>query len=147
MRQWLDEPLAELFFAQGPADQRHGYEAAGIVAASESAGVEMIQAAALHDIGKRQASLGVIGRTLASLAILFRLPLTRRMAVYRDHGAVAAEELEAAGAPKLVVDFARHHHGSRPESIDPDDWAVLVLADEPPKARKSPEPPIISKNS
>jgi hypothetical protein len=55
------------------------------------------------------------------------------MRVYRDHGLVAARELGAHSAPSLAIDFAMHHHGNRPPTIDPETWALLAAADEPPK--------------
>jgi hypothetical protein len=47
---------------------------------------------------------------------------------------VGATELLDAGAPRLAVDFARHHHGMRPTSIPEEVWDVLMTADQPPKA-------------
>jgi hypothetical protein len=130
---WLGPELAELFFEQGDADQRHGYHSALHVIAAGEGNSDVIQAALLHDVGKRHAGLGVLGRSLASLLILFGLPLSRSMRAYRDHGLMAARELGALGAPSLAIDFAMHHHGSRPPTIDPETWALLVAADEPPK--------------
>lgn len=89
----------------------------------------VITAALLHDIGKRHARLGIVGRSVASALILLGLPLTGRMAAYRDHGLAAARELADLGAPSLVIDFALHHHGRRPATIDDDTWDVLVAAD------------------
>jgi len=131
---WLPPSTEEVFFSQDDADQRHGYQAALSVLAS---GVEergVVMAALLHDVGKRHARLGLIGRTIASLLILFHLPLPERMAIYRDHGAVAARELGVLGVPSLVIDFALHHHGRRPPTIAPRVWDVLMAADQPPKA-------------
>ena len=76
-----------------------------------------------------------MGRTLASLLIRLRLPLSRRARLYRDHGELAARELDQLGCETLVVEFARHHHGDRPETISPATWGLLQLADEPPKTR------------
>jgi putative nucleotidyltransferase with HDIG domain len=133
----LTPPTAGLFFAQDDADQRHGYEAA--LTAREGGGDdEVVVAALLHDVGKRHARLGAVGRALASVLILARLPLTRRMVTYRDHGPVAARELAAMSVPPLVVDFAEHHHGDRPDSIDPDTWRLLVAADQPRRRSSRP---------
>ena len=46
---------------------------------------------------------------------------------------MGARELEDAGAELLVVMYARHHHGLRPDSISTQDWEVLDAAD---RARK-----------
>jgi hypothetical protein len=118
---WLTPELAEVFFEQGAADQRHGYHAALIVVAAGRSNDDVVVAALLHDVGKRHARLGVLGRSLASLMILFGSPLGYRMRAYRDHG------LNGAGA--------MHHHGTRPPTIDPATWQLLVDADQPPKAR------------
>lgn len=129
----LGPELATLFFAQSKADQRHGYHAACTVRAAGVQSKDVVIAATMHDIGKRHARLGVIGRVLASLMILLRLPLPSRFAAYRDHGVVGAKELADVGAPGIAIDFALHHHGERPRSIDEDTWRILVAADQPPK--------------
>ena len=132
---WLTPDLADVFFAQPIPDQRHGYEAALHVLGA-GAEPEVIIAAALHDVGKRQADLGILGRVAASLFILLRLPLTRRMQLYRDHGMTAAAELATLGAPPLAIDFALHHHSHRPPSISPATWDLLLLADQPKAAHR-----------
>ncbi len=129
---WLTPPLAEVFFAQNAADQRHGLHAAQVVLAGGGA-ADTVVAALLHDIGKRNARLGAIGRSVASILIILRLPLTERMRAYRDHGMTGAVELARLGAPALAIDFALHHHGRRPPTIDPEIWDLLVAADEPRK--------------
>lgn len=130
---WLTPETAEIFFAQNHPDQRHGYHAALSVMAAGVKDRDVIMAALLHDVGKGHSRLGIIGRSLASVMILAGLPLTRRMTAYRDHGLVAARELGALGAPSLVIDFALHHHGERPPTIGPQNWDVLVAADQAPK--------------
>lgn len=127
-----------MFFAQDDSDQRHGYHAALSVIASGGHDDEVIVAALLHDIGKRHARLGILGRSLASVLILSGLPLSERMRAYRDHGLVAARELSALGGPPLAIDFAMHHHGERPPTIELGVWDVLIEADQPPKRGKSP---------
>jgi hypothetical protein len=130
---WLSEPERSLFLAQSAVDQRHGYYAALTVIASGTGDRSVVRAGLLHDVGKRHARLGVIGRVLTSLLILFHVPLPGRLASYRDHGDIAAGELKAIGAEPLVVDFARHHHRSRPPTIDVSTWNLLQKADQPPK--------------
>ena len=129
----LRSELAEVFFAQSPADQRHGFHAAQIASVRGGA-PDTVVAALLHDIGKRHARLGAIGRSVASVLIVLHLPLTERMRAYRDHGLTGAVELARIGAPSLAIDFAMHHHGRKPPTIDHDMWDLLVEADEPPKA-------------
>jgi putative nucleotidyltransferase with HDIG domain len=125
----LREEEVDLFHAQNAADQRHGLNAARSAAALASDRPELVRAALLHDIGKRHAGLGAIGRVFASISIRLRLPLTARFRRYRDHGPLGAAELARCGAEQLVVDFARSHHAARPGSIDPAAWSVLRAAD------------------
>lgn len=132
---WLTPELADIFFEQQAADQRHGYHAAASLIEAGHEEREVVVTALMHDVGKRHSRLGVVGRTVASLLILFGLPLTERMAIYRDHGLVAARELAGRGAPSLAIDFAMHHHGERPQTIDTILWDALQAADQPPKAR------------
>lgn len=139
---WLNKELATAFFEQPPHDQRHGYEA-GLVTVDAGADDDVIVSAVLHDIGKRHSRLGVIGRVIASVLIKLGVPLTRRMQLYRDHGLTAARELAGLGAPALSIDYALHHHGSKPDSIPEDTWRLLSRADEP-KAVKMARPGISS---
>lgn len=127
VRRWAGPSLHDAFFAQPVADQRHGYEAALYVLSRAPDRPDLLRAALLHDIGKRHARLGAVGRVIASLALRLRLPLTPRLALYRDHGVLGAAEM--AGEASVVVEFARHHHGARPQSISVDDWDVLLAAD------------------
>jgi hypothetical protein len=53
--------------------------------------------------------------------------------LYRDHGDTGSWELAALGSDRLIVDFARHHHGKRPASIPEETWEVLMVADQPAK--------------
>lgn len=126
---WLSPNEHALFAAQDEADQRHGYECARDVAALLPDRSDLARAAALHDVGKRHAGLGAIWRVFASVAMRLGLPLSGRFSAYARHGALAADELEELGAPRLVVDFARHHHHRRPDTFPHADWAVLEDAD------------------
>lgn len=129
VRGWLPTELAAVFFAQEPADQRHGFEAARSVIDAGYSTPDMLVAALVHDVGKRHAALGVMGRSIASILILLSLPMTSRMRAYRDHGLLGARELGALGGPSLAIDFALHHHGERPATIEPETWDQLVAAD------------------
>jgi hypothetical protein len=130
---WLGPSMSSVFYQQADPDQRHGYHSALTVVALGIGDREIIQSALLHDVGKRHARLGVIGRSVASLLKRLGLPLTDRMSIYIDHGLHAARELAELGAPPLAIDFALHHHGERPDSIDPETWQTLLTADQPPK--------------
>ncbi|MDX1448091.1 MAG: HDIG domain-containing protein [Acidimicrobiia bacterium] len=117
-----------LFVEQGPADRRHGWDA-GRTVAKETDDLEVIRAALLHDIGKRHARLGVIGRTVASVLARLRIPAPGRLGLYLGHAALGAEELAAAGSSALVVDFTHTHHGRKPAGIEQATWDLLVRAD------------------
>lgn len=143
---WVGSELAVIFFQQADADQRHGYEAGQFVSSFSPGKTELVMAAVLHDIGKRHSGLGVIGRSVASILILLRIPLPAKMRLYRDHGDIGASELELLGAPTVVADFTRHHHGSPPSGFDLEAWKLLQDADQPPKARTRAVPPITSQD-
>lgn len=134
---WLEPPELDLFRAQPAIDQRHGHDAGRFVSSSSDPDPVLIRAALLHDVGKRHARLGVVGRVLASLAIMFHLPLRGRFRAYRDHGPVAATELAAAGSPEPVVEFARNHHGPRPPGFEAAAWEILIASDRPSKDRRA----------
>ena len=130
----LQPELSEIFFDQPQYDQRHGFHASLMIRRLRPRPKdELVVAALLHDVGKRHSRLGLIGRSMASVFILLRLRLPERFARYRDHGPLAADELMHTGAPHLAVEFARHHHEQRPDSIAVADWTALQLADQPPK--------------
>ncbi|CAN5736027.1 hypothetical protein BH23ACT5_BH23ACT5_10920 [soil metagenome] len=134
VRSWLATEHDEAaFFIQSNADQRHGYAAALVVESVEPGRVDLVRAALLHDIGKRHSNLGAMGRVCASLAMRMRLPLTKRWASYRDHGQLAAAEL--VESEPIVVEFARAHHGERPDSIPQGEWDLLVRADSARRGR------------
>lgn len=126
---------APLFWAQATADQRHALSAARLVVAARPGRGDLARAALLHDVGKRHAPLGLIGRTIASLLELTRLPAPGRLGRYLDHCNTGAADLERGGAEPIVVAFARHHHGTRPAGIGEADWRALLAADGEGKAR------------
>jgi hypothetical protein len=128
VQKWSGEgPMLSAFLAQPPLDQRHGFDSASYVATRAPDRMDLIRAALLHDVGKRHAGLGPLGRVIASILIRLHFPLGPRFALYRDHGRLAAAEL--AGDDKVVVEFARHHHGSRPPDVDPGEWDLLLASD------------------
>ncbi len=126
---WLKPDLLGLFVRQQVADQRHGYECARRILDEDPDRTDLISAALLHDIGKRHAGLGAIGRTFATLAGLLPVPTTGRWSIYLDHPALGAAELFDADADPIAVAFARHQDGERPGSIDRESWRLLRLSD------------------
>ncbi len=131
MESHLADPERVAFCEQPTADQRHGYQAARLADAILGSDRTGVRAALLHDIGKRHARLGLVGRALASVAIRLRVPLWRRARMYRDHGRIGSEELAGWSAEPLVVEFARHHHGVRPPGIEEAVWEALCETDKP----------------
>ena len=118
-----------MFWDQPTADQRHGLGAARFVASSPGSRPELIRAALLHDVGKRHARLGIVGRSVASAVRMLGGSGRGRLAMYLDHGPVAAAELEAAGADEVIVAYARYHHEGPPSGFPADDWTLLDQAD------------------
>jgi hypothetical protein len=124
----LSDAEMDLFMRQAPLDRRHGYTAARF-ALDAGASEVVVRAAALHDVAKRHADLGILGRVVASVCIKLRLPVRGRFRTYRDHGPIGAAELAAAGAPAIAVSYARSHHGAKPVDIDVETWTLLNAAD------------------
>ena len=126
----LSAPCAELFWKQSVPDQRHAIIVAGRVEATFPGDAPMIEAALLHDIGKWRPNPGAIARSIATILALMRLPMTKRMWAYRDHGPRGAAELEQARCGELSVEFARLHPAPPPDGLDEHRWEVLMEADE-----------------
>ncbi len=118
-----------LFLAQPAIDQRHALDAATSIGGDLPDRVDLQRAALLHDVGKRHARLGVVGRVLATLAAKLRLAVRGRFRAYLDHGPMAARELADLGAEPVVVAYARYHHGPRPPGFSPGEWELLQRAD------------------
>jgi len=137
VREWLRTAELEAFFDQPVADQRHGLSCARFVASRLPHREDLIRSALLHDLGKRHARLGPIGRSLVTAWSKLGGRTKSRAHLYVQHGEAGAGELEALGVEALVSDFARHHHGERPPSIPAADWDVLQAADRDRTRRKS----------
>lgn len=132
-----------LYRAQSAADRCHSVRCALVIRENlgSAAGVHIVVAAALHDVGKTEAELGTPGRVLATIVAkaLGRARMhvwssedgaTGRIGSYAFHDALGAELLMAAGSHPMVVAWAGEHHGRAGSyTIDPDIVAVLLRAD------------------
>lgn len=129
---FLLEPteLRQAFFQQSVADQQHAWRAWDFVQQQSSDRVDLLQAALLHDIGKRHSRLSIWGRVIATLSGWLGFRTSKRIDMYLRHGSIGADELEGWGCPLLVTEFARHHHGQRPPTIDSADWELLQQSDQ-----------------
>lgn len=129
IRGWLgDGPVTDAFFQQPVHDQRHALAAARHVKSRQPERLDLVRAALVHDIGKRHARLGVLGRVAATMAIRLGMRLPTRFALYRDHGRLGAAEL--GGMEEVVVGFAAHHQsGRRPANLPAADWELLLASD------------------
>lgn len=125
----LTSAESEVFWSQPVPDMAHAVRSAGAVQRLEPDRDDLRRAALLHDVGKRQAGIGTILRSVATACALMRIPTGGGMARYLRHGEIGARELEELGCEALVVQFARHHHGPRPDHIDEADWNALLAAD------------------
>ncbi|MEX1208707.1 MAG: HDIG domain-containing metalloprotein [Acidimicrobiia bacterium] len=123
----LGNAESRLFWAQPVIDQAHAVDTARVVL--DRGRPDLAAAALLHDVGKRHASLGVVGRSIASALSLMRFPVRGRYARYLEHAKAGARDLARAGSAPHVVEFARSHHGDRPPGFDATDWELLVAAD------------------
>jgi hypothetical protein len=132
-------PAESVLYRQMAAvDRAHAIKCARAV---ESLGPEVVVASALHDVGKTQAGLGTPGRVAASFAGLLSYEQARawgskpglraQIALYLDHSEIGAAELQAAGASKLAIAWAREHHlAADQQTIESDVAAALKAADD-----------------
>lgn len=115
----------------GP-DRRHAVVVARRVdRALGGADRPVLAAALLHDVGKAEAGLGVLGRVAATASSLAGRRPGGAMGAYLRHAEVGAGLLEEAGSDPVTVVWAREHH------LPPDRWtlpadvaAVLKAADD-----------------
>jgi hypothetical protein len=130
-------------------DRRHTLGVArevGAVLGDAQADTRWVGAALLHDIGKLEAGLGLIGRVMATLGMLVvgrrrmipwagRRGWRGRFGRYADHGRIGGRLIREAGGREEVAVWAEHHHegNERPDGAVPGvpDRAVraLVAAD------------------
>lgn len=127
--QLLSTPEADVFWEQPVPDVVHALRAARHVLAEEADRTDLARAALLHDVGKRHAGIGTFRRSFATASAAVRLPVGTRATRYLEHAESGAVELESLGCDEIVIGFARHHHGSRPQGFAPQDWELLLAAD------------------
>lgn len=136
---WVGERLTAgeyaLWARQAKYDRRHTYEVARRVEADlgrsgDEVGHEWTAAALLHDVGKIEAGVGLVGRVVATL---LAMPLGRervsawagrggvagRLGRYLDHGPRGAALIRAAGGRERVAHWASIHHGVDRRRGDP----------------------------
>jgi putative nucleotidyltransferase with HDIG domain len=113
-------PLFDLFAEQTPRDILHSVNTARWLLERNHHDPGLLAAALLHDIGKgRQRTRDRVAWVVAQelrIATLApngrsRLELRRALQRSRDHTAIGASLLEAAGAPADVVELTLLHHG------------------------------------
>ncbi len=139
----LSREEKELYFAQPRIDRIHSIRNAKSIIGAPSTVYEgdLIVAAALHDIGKAEAQLGVLGRVLATLLHGFlsierirswggKEGFRKQINSYCLHSERGAELLEEAGSKQIVITWARHHHDLEEDVVLPADiFSVLEKAD------------------
>jgi len=126
----LSPEEGEVFWAQPVPDLAHALRTAHAVLEISPGRSDLARAALLHDVGKRHSGIGTMRRSIATCLSSLRLPARGRMARYLDHASIGADELDRLGCENLVVQFSRHHHGSRPAHLSATDWNLLVEADD-----------------
>ena len=134
-----------LFARLSNQDRRHLIAGARQVeqALGPDAEAVWIRAALLHDVGKFHADLGVVGRSVSTVAThglgrrrvhgwADRPGVRGRIGRSELHGEIGADELRAAASPEPVAEWsALHHHPERfaGSSIPADVLGVLDRAD------------------
>ena len=116
----LGPELGGLYLRMAVRDQKHALR---VLHRLDNAGPLLSQAALLHDVGKAEAPLGTVGRSLVVLAettgtvaLLRRLPVVGvRASRYLRHAQIGAEMLKAAGAAPELVEIVAEHQASRPD--------------------------------
>ena len=135
----------DLFFQQKKVDQTHSLRSAKSIYAQNGDQVhtDLVIAAALHDVGKLESELGIVGRIAATcLAFIFGLgrvhswgskregTLLNRVSKYVTHPEIGAQMLEEAKSCQLAISWALDHHKQEKDStIDKNLFVVLQKAD------------------
>lgn len=139
----LSPPLAALFARMQRSEQQHSLRVLESLRRAGHEQPDLLVAGLLHDVGKSQMPIGLVGRTLVVLAKAFAPPLYGRWAqgeargwrrafvVAERHAAWGAEMLTEAGATPLAVALVRQHqeHVEHPQTEEERLLAALQVAD------------------
>lgn len=148
--EWLDDAEAALFDRLRGADRAHSIAVARDVERRRGAGGErapgwVVSAALLHDVGKADADVGVLGRSVATVLGWLGGPglgtwlgarrgagpvgrACRALGRYIRYPELGAEALAAAGSDPRTVAWAREHHRPEAEWSVPVAWGRLLRA-------------------
>jgi hypothetical protein len=120
LKQHLDPPQRDLFRAMSPIDQRHCLDVFNSLLRQGHSDPDLLQAALLHDVGKRGIRLWhrVAGVLLEAFwpALLKKLAVNRPQSwlygfyIYRHHADLSAELAKRSGCSPSVVELVRGHH-------------------------------------
>ena len=139
----LNEEEKKLYLSQPRIDRIHSVRNAKCVLSDPSGPFQPshVIAAALHDVGKAESNLGILGRVSAT-TLQKILPmdiirswcrkdgLRKRIHSYCVHSELGAELLAKAGSAPIVVSWALQHHNEEDNTEIPQDvLAVLKRAD------------------
>jgi hypothetical protein len=135
--EWLTPRQLALFGSQSAADQRHGIAVARLLLRSGYSCRDLVVAALLHDVGKREATFTPWHRTAIVMLETGAPWLLRFLARHRQvkwlapfwahsvHAAAGSEFAARAGASDRAVYLIRWHHTRRPndEELCMLEWA------------------------
>ena len=101
---WLGDAERTLWRRLSNVDRRHAIEVARRFAARRPDATRAEMAGAvLHDVGKREAGLGTIGRVVATVVG----PRSARFRTYHDHEEIGAAWLELGDSDPITVALVR----------------------------------------
>lgn len=150
IKEILPPTAQKLFFAMHLADQYHAfnvyktaialYEKLPITQKAEVNYKLLLQSALLHDVGRKNGDLNVLGKVVTVLLTAFVPNFSKKMAqktqgilnywlyIYYNHPAIGAEKLRAIGMINTAEIVARHH--AAPNQKDSIELKILKIADE-----------------